>query len=418
MGVVSFRKGSFYRKKVGNMSILAERLVRVSPSPTMAVTALAGEMKAAGKDIIGLAVGEPDFDTPDHIRAAAAQAMAEGKTRYSPFSGLPELRVAVADKFKRENNLSYAPEQIAIGSGGKQIIFNAFTATINDGDEVIVPAPYWVSYPDIAALNGGVPVFIDCPQENSFKLSPADLEAAITPKTKWLVLNSPSNPTGAAYTADELKAVGEVLKRHPHVWVFTDDIYEHIVYDEFKFATIAEVVPELYDRTLTLNGVSKSFCMTGWRIGFAGGPVELIDAINMITSQSTSCASTISQWAAVAALNGNQDHIARNNEVFKERRDLVVSMMNQAKGITCTKPEGAFYVYPSIAGCLGKTTPDGDVIKTDEDFVKYLLAAEGVAAVHGEAFGLSPHFRISYAAATEVMEEACQRIQRACAALR
>ncbi|MBL4720386.1 MAG: pyridoxal phosphate-dependent aminotransferase [Alphaproteobacteria bacterium] len=400
------------------MSILAQRLGRISPSPTMAVTKLAGEMKAAGKDIIGLAVGEPDFDTPQHIRDAAVQAMAEGKTRYSPFSGLPELRVAVAEKFKRENNLNYTPSQIAIGSGGKQIIFNAFTATIDEGDEIIVPAPYWVSYPDIAALNGGVPVFIDCLQENSFKLSPADLEAAITPKTKWLVLNSPSNPTGAAYTADELKALGEVLLRHPHVWVFTDDIYEHIVYDDFKFATIAEVVPELFDRTLTLNGVSKSFCMTGWRIGFAGGPVELIDAINMVTSQSTSCASTISQWAAVAALNGNQDHIEQNNKIFKERRDLVVSMMNQANGITCTRPEGAYYVYPSIEGCIGKTTPDGDVIKTDGDFVKYLLASEGVAAVHGEAFGLSPHFRISYAAATEVMEEACRRIQRACAALR
>lgn len=400
------------------MPILAERLGNIKPSPTMAVTKLAGELKASGKDVIGLAVGEPDFDTPDHIRHAAEKAMAEGKTRYAPFSGLPELRIAVAEKFKNENNLEYAPEQIAIGSGGKQIIFNAFTATIDEGDEVIVPAPYWVSYPDIAVLNGGVPVFIDCLQENSFKLAPADLEAVITPKTKWLVLNSPSNPTGAAYTADELKALGDVLKRHPHVWVFTDDIYEHIVYDDFKFATIAEVVPELYERTLTLNGVSKSFCMTGWRIGFAGGPVELIDAINMITSQSTSCASTISQWAAVAALNGNRDHIARNNAIFKERRDLVVSMLNQANGLSCTTPEGAFYVYPSIVGCIGKTTPAGKVIKTDEDFVTYLLETEGVAAVHGEAFGLSPHFRISYATETSVMEDACQRIQRACAALR
>lgn len=400
------------------MPILAERLGNIKPSPTMAVTKLAGELKASGKDVIGLAVGEPDFDTPDHIRHAAEKAMAEGKTRYAPFSGLPELRIAVAEKFKNENNLEYAPEQIAIGSGGKQIIFNAFTATIDEGDEVIVPAPYWVSYPDIAVLNGGVPVFIDCLQKNSFKLAPADLEAAITPKTKWLVLNSPSNPTGAAYTADELKALGDVLKRHPHVWVFTDDIYEHIVYDDFKFATIAEVVPELYERTLTLNGVSKSFCMTGWRIGFAGGPVELIDAINMITSQSTSCASTISQWAAVAALNGNRDHIARNNTIFKERRDLVVSMLNQTNGVSCTTPEGAFYVYPSIVGCIGKTTPAGKVIKTDEDFVTYLLETEGVAAVHGEAFGLSPHFRISYATETSVMEDACQRIQRACAALR
>lgn len=400
------------------MSILAARLGRIKPSPTMAVTKLAGELKAAGKDVIGLAVGEPDFDTPVHIRVAAEKAMAEGKTRYSPFSGLPELRVAVAEKFKRENNLDYTPSQIAIGSGGKQIIFNAFTATIDEGDEVIVPAPYWVSYPDIAVLNGGVPVFIDCLQENAFKLAPADLEAAITPRTKWLVLNSPSNPTGAAYTVDELKALGEVLLRHPHVWVFTDDIYEHILYDDFKFATIAEVVPELYDRTLTLNGVSKSFCMTGWRIGFAGGPVELIDAINMITSQSTSCASTISQWAAVAALNGNRDHIARNNAIFKERRDLVVSMLNQTNGLTCTTPEGAFYVYPSVAGCIGKMTPDGKVIENDEDFVTYLLETEGVAAVHGAAFGLSPHFRISYATATDVMEDACQRIQRACAALR
>jgi aspartate aminotransferase len=363
------------------MPILAERLGNIKPSPTMAVTKLAGELKASGKDVIGLAVGEPDFDTPDHIRHAAEKAMAEGKTRYAPFSGLPELRIAVAEKFKNENNLEYAPEQIAIGSGGKQIIFNAFTATIDEGDEVIVPAPYWVSYPDIAVLNGGVPVFIDCLQKNSFKLAPADLEAAITPKTKWLVLNSPSNPTGAA-------------------------------------ATIAEVVPELYERTLTLNGVSKSFCMTGWRIGFAGGPVELIDAINMITSQSTSCASTISQWAAVAALDGNRDHIARNNTIFKERRDLVVSMLNQTNGVSCTTPEGAFYVYPSIVGCIGKTTPAGKVIKSDEDFVTYLLETEGVAAVHGEAFGLSPHFRISYATETSVMEDACQRIQRACAALR
>lgn len=400
------------------MTFFASRMSRIKPSPTMAVTAMAQEMAAAGQDVIGLGVGEPDFDTPDHIRQAAERALAEGKTRYSPPSGLPELRVAVAEKFKRENALEYTPEQVTIGCGGKQIIFNAFTATVDDGDEVIVPAPYWVSYPDIALLNGGVPVYVECHQEDDFKLSPAALEEAITSKTKWLVLNSPSNPTGAAYSRDELAALGEVLLRHPQVWIFTDDIYEHLIYDDFEFTTIAQVVPELWERTLTLNGVSKSYCMTGWRVGFAGGPTDLIKAINMINSQSTSCTSTISQWAAVEALNGDKSHIARNNVVFKERRDLVVSMLNQTQGISCATPEGAFYVYPSVAGCLGKKTPDGKVIGNDADLVTYLLESEGVAAVHGEAFGLSPHFRISYATATDILEDACQRIQRACAALR
>ncbi|NKB55576.1 MAG: aminotransferase class I/II-fold pyridoxal phosphate-dependent enzyme [Alphaproteobacteria bacterium] len=399
------------------MAFLASRLSRIGPSPTVSINTKSQEMKAAGKDIIGLAVGEPDFDTPDHIQEAAIKAMREGKTRYAAPAGIPELRQAISDKFKRENGLDYGLDQIAVCAGGKQIIYNAFTASVDEGDEVIVPAPYWVTYPDLALLNGGTPVYIECSAEADFKMTPDQLEAAITPKTKWLVLNSPSNPTGSAYSPAELKALAAVLVRHPNVWVLSDDIYEHLLYDDAEFATLAQVEPAMYDRTLTLNGMSKSFCMTGWRVGYAGGPVELIKAMNMLQSQSITSTSTISQWAAVEALNGDQSHIARNNDVFKERRDLVVSMLNQANGLTCNTPVGAFYVYPSCAGVIGKKTPDGKVIETDEDFVVYMLETEGVAAVHGEAFGLSPFFRISYALSTDVLEDACQRIQRACASL-
>jgi len=375
-------------------------------------------MQRAGMDVIGLGAGEPDFDTPQFIKDAAIRAMAEGKTKYAPPAGLFELREAACRKFKRENNLDYTPDQISIGVGGKQIIFNAMMATLDPGDEVIVPAPYWVSYTDIAVLAEGVPVTVDASERTDFKITADQLEAAITPKTKWFVLNSPSNPTGAAYSRDELKALAKVLMRHPQVMVFADDIYEHIIYDDFKFHSIAAVEPGLKDRTLTMNGVSKAYCMTGWRVGFAGGPKELIKGINMVQSQNCSSTSTISQWAAVAALDGDKSFIPKNVAIFRERRDLVVSMLNQAKGIKCATPPGAFYVYPSCAGCIGKKTPDGKVIQTDEDFVTYLLEVEGVAVVQGEAFGLSPYFRISYAAATETLEDACARIQRACAALR
>jgi aspartate aminotransferase len=390
----------------------------VKPSPTIAVSTKAAELKASGKDVIGLGAGEPDFNTPEHIREAAKAAIDGGQTRYTAVPGTIELRKAVAAKFKRDNNLDYKPEQITVSTGGKQVLYNALVATLNPGDEVIIPAPYWVSYPDMVLLAEGEPVFVDCPQSDNFKLQPAALEAAITPKTKWIILNSPSNPTGAGYSWDEMKAITDVLMKHPHVWVMTDDMYEHLVYDDFKFCTPAEVEPALYDRTLTVNGVSKAYCMTGWRIGFAGGPLELIKAMNMLQSQSTSNPSSISQAASVAALTGQHDFIAENNKVFKERRDLVCSMLNQAPGLDCPTPEGAFYVYPSCKGVIGKTTPDGKKIENDEDFVTYLLEAEGVAAVHGAAFGLSPHFRISYATATEVLEDACQRIQRACANLR
>ena len=400
------------------MSILANRLTRVKPSPTIAVTTKAAELKAAGRDVIGLGAGEPDFDTPQHIRDAAKAAIDGGQTRYTAVPGTVEMRKAVSAKFKRDNNLDYTPEQITVSTGGKQVLYNALVATLNPGDEVIIPAPYWVSYPDMVLLAEGEPVFVDCPQSDNFKLQPAALEAAITPKTKWIILNSPSNPTGAGYSWDEMKALTDVLMKHPHVWVMTDDMYEHLVYDDFKFCTPAEVEPGLYDRTLTVNGVSKAYCMTGWRIGFAGGPLVLIKAMNMLQSQSTSNPSSVSQAASVAALNGTHDFIAEHNAVFKERRDLVCSMLNQATGLDCPTPEGAFYVYPSCKGVLGKKTPGGKVIENDEDFVTYLLEEEGVAAVHGAAFGLSPHFRISYATATEVLEDACQRIQRACANLR
>ena len=399
------------------MSFLADRLARVKPSATVAVSTKAAELKRAGHDVIGLGAGEPDFDTPEHIKEAARQAMAEGKTKYAPVAGIPELREAIVAKLKRDNDLDYRPDQITVGCGGKQTIYNAMMASLNPGDEVIIPAPYWVSYTDITLLAEGTPVVVDCLAENGFRITPEQLEAAITPNTKWLMLNSPSNPTGSAYTAGHLKALGEVLLRHPQVWVMTDDMYEFIVYDDFKFTTIAQVVPELYDRTLTLNGLSKAYCMTGWRVGYAAGATDLIKAMNKVQSQSTTSTCTISQWASVTALNGDHSFIAKHNAVFKERRDLVVSMLNQANGISCASPEGAFYVYPSCAGAMGKKTPGGKMLQTDEDFVTYLLEDEGVAAVHGEAFGLSPFFRISYATSTAALEDACQRIQRACGAL-
>jgi len=399
------------------MPFIADRLSRIKPSATLAMTKIALEMKAAGRDVIDMSAGEPDFDTPVNIREAAKRAIDAGKTRYTAVDGTPELKQAVIAKFKRENGLDYAPNQIVVSTGGKQVLFNALLATLNPGDEVIIPAPYWVSYPDIVLLAEGTPVAVQCSQNNGFKLRPEELEAAITPKTKWLILNSPSNPTGAAYSPAELRAVADVLLRHPHVWVLADDIYEHLVYDGFEFRTIAEIEPKLYPRTLTLNGVSKAYCMTGWRLGFAGGPVELIKAMTTLQSQSTSNASSISQAASVEALNGPKDFIPKHNESFRQRRDLVVEMLNRAAGIHCPRPEGAFYVYPSCAGAIGKKTPQGKTIANDGDFVAYLLEAEGVAAVQGAAFGQSPFFRISYATSTEALREACTRIKRACAAL-
>ncbi len=400
------------------MPFIANRLSAIKPSPTLAVTQKARDLKAAGKNIISLGAGEPDFNTPQHVIEAAKKALDDGFTRYTPVNGIPELQEAIVAKFKRDNGLDYSVDQVHVSCGGKPVIFNAMMATIDAGDEVIVPAPYWVSYPDIPLLFGGVPVTINCPAENGFKMTPEQLDAAITPRTKWLIMNSPSNPTGAGYTEADLKGLAEVLLRHPHVWVFSDDIYEHIVYDDFKFKTIAQVEPALLERTLTMNGLSKAYCMTGWRVGYAAGPVGLIKAMTKVQSQSLTHTAAVSQVAGVAALNGDQSFIADNNRVFKERRDLVISMLNQATGIDCPTPEGAFYVYPSVAGLIGKSTPDGKTIETDEDFVTYLLETEGVAAVHGEAFGLSPHFRISYATATDLLEDACARIQRAAAALR
>jgi len=399
------------------MNILASRLNRIQPSPTIAMSIKARELKAAGKDIIELAAGEPDFPTPSHIIEAAEEAMSRGETKYTDPDGTPALKQAVCDKFKRDNNLEYVTSQVTIGTGGKQVLYNALMATLNEGDEVIIPAPYWVSYPDMVLLAEGTPKIVECPLDKNFILQPEDLERAITPKTKWIILNSPSNPTGSGYTWDDMKKITDVLIRHPNIWVMTDDMYEHLVYDDFKFCTPAEVEPELYSRTLTVNGMSKAFCMTGWRIGYAAGPENLITAIRKIQSQSTSNPSSISQAASVAALNGPMDFLAKNNEVFKQRRDLVCSMLNQASGITCPTPDGAFYVYPSCAGLIGKKTPDGKVLKSDEDVVTYFLETEGIAAVHGAAFGLSPHFRISYATSTEALEDACQRIQRACTAL-
>ncbi len=400
------------------MAFIADALGRIKPSATIAVTNKARELKAAGRDVIGLGAGEPDFDTPENIKQAAIAAINEGKTKYTAVDGIPELKEAIASKFKRENDLDYATNQITVGTGGKQVLYNALLATLNPGDEVIIPAPYWVSYPDMVALCGGTPVAIEGPAATGYKITPAVLEAAITPKTKWLIFNSPSNPTGAAYTREEMKGLTDVLMKHPHVWVMTDDMYEHLVYDSFEFTTVAQVEPGLYDRTLTINGVSKAYAMTGWRIGYGAGPVALIKAMGTIQSQSTSNPCSISQYAAVEALNGPQDFIAKNNEVFRGRRDLVVSMLNQASGLTCPKPEGAFYVYPSCEGTIGKTTAGGTKIETDEDFVTALLEEEGVAVVQGSAFGLAPFFRISYATSTEALEEACTRIQRFCGGLR
>jgi aspartate aminotransferase len=399
------------------MSFFAASLSRVKPSATIAVTTMARELKAAGRDVIGLGAGEPDFDTPDNIKEAAIRAIREGKTKYTAIDGIPELKAAISAKFERENGLSYSPAEIIVGTGGKQVLYNALMATLNPGDEVLIPAPYWVSYPDMVLLAGADPVFVDASIESGFKVTPAALEAAITPRTKWFIFNSPSNPSGAAYTRAEIRALADVLLKHPQVWVMTDDMYEHLVYDAFEFTTLAGVEPALKARTLTVNGVSKAYCMTGWRIGYSGGPIQLIKAMANIQSQSTSNPCTISQWAAVEALNGPQDFIARNNAVFKERRDLVVSMLNQARGITCPTPEGAFYVYPSCAGTIGRRTPTGKVIETDEDFVTALLEEEGVAVVQGTAFGLGPNFRISYATSTEELEQACERIQRFCGSL-
>ena len=400
------------------MSLISAALKRINPSQTIAISNKARELKAAGRDVIALAAGEPDFETPENIKEAAIKAIRDGHTRYTAVDGIPELKAAICAKFKRDNGLDYKPSQITVGTGGKQVLFNALVATIDAGDEVVIPAPYWVSYPDIVQFCGGTPVPVLTKLQDNFKLQPADLEKAITPKTKWIILCSPSNPTGAAYTRSELKAITDVLVKHPHVWILTDDMYEHLVYDDFEFVTPAQVEPSLYDRTLTMNGVSKAYCMTGWRIGYAAGPEQLIKAIGTLQSQSTSNPSSISQYAALEALNGPQDFIASNNQVFKERRDLVVSMLNQANGLTCPKPEGAFYVYPSCAGLIGKTAPSGRVIENDEVFATELLEAEGVAVVHGSAFGLGPAFRISYATATKDLEEACLRIQRFCGSLR
>ena len=393
-------------------------LDRISPSPTLAITTKVQELKRAGIDVIGLGAGEPDFDTPDFVKEAAIEAIRRGQTKYTNVDGTPELKDAIAAKFKRDNGLDYSPAQISVNVGGKHTLFNALVATVEAGDEVIVPAPYWVSYPDVVQFAGGTPVVVAAGPEHGYKLTPAMLEAAITPRTKWLILNSPSNPTGAAYTATELKALGEVLERHPHVWIFADDMYEHIVYDDFQFATIAEVCPSLYERTLTVNGCSKAYAMTGWRIGFAGGAQWLIKAMAKLQSQSTSNPCSIAQAAATAALNGDQSFLAERNAAFKVRRDLVVSMLNAVDGITCPTPEGAFYVYPEVSGLIGKTTPKGQTIATDTDFVGYLLEDARVAAVQGVAFGLSPAMRISYATSDDVLREACTRIQRACSALR
>ena len=399
------------------MAFLSDTLARVKPSPTIAVTTKAQQLKSEGKDVIGLGAGEPDFDTPENIREAAKRAIDAGRTRYTAVDGIPELKAAICSKFLRENGLTYTPQQISVGTGGKQILYNALMATLNPGDEVIIPAPYWVSYPDMVLLAGGVPVPVVAGIETEFKLTPAQLEAAITPKTKWFIFNSPSNPTGAGYTRAELKGLTDVLMRHPQVWVMSDDMYEHLVFDDFEFCTPAEIEPGLYDRTLTCNGVSKAYAMTGWRIGYAGGPVALIKAMGTIQSQSTSNPCSVSQYAALEALSGPQDFLADWRKVFQGRRDLVVSMLNQEKGIRCPKPEGAFYVYPDISGCIGKATPAGTVISNDEIFATALLEETGVAVVFGAAFGLSPNFRVSYATSDEVLREACSRIQGFCAAL-
>jgi aspartate aminotransferase len=398
------------------MGFFADSVNRISPSQTIAMSTKARELKAKGRDIISLSAGEPDFETPANIKEAAIKALRENKTKYTDVDGIPELKAAIVEKFRRENGLVFKTSQINVSPGGKAVLFNALMATLSPGDEVITPAPYWVSYPDMVLLAGGEPVTVAAGPETGFKLTPQALEAAITPRTRWFILNSPSNPTGAVYSAEELKALGEVLKRpkNSHVWVLTDDMYEHLLYDDHKFYTPAQVEPGLYERTLTMNGFSKAYCMTGWRLGYAGGPEPLIKTMCKLQSQSTSNPSSITQWAGVEALSGSQDFIPRNNEKFKERRDLVVSMLNQTKGLKCPKPEGAFYVYPSCEGLIGKTTSKGVKIKNDEDFVLSLLEEEGVAAVHGAAFAMSPYFRISYATDTASLEEACKRIQRFC----
>jgi aspartate aminotransferase len=394
--------------------MLASRLSAIKPSPTIAVSNMAAEMKAAGKDVIGLGAGEPDFDTPDHVKEAAIKAIKDGKTKYTAVDGIVELKQAIVDKFARENNITCTRDMVTVGTGGKQILYNALMATLDAGDEVLIPAPYWVSYPDMVLLSGGTPVTVSCPEQDGFKLTPAALEAAITPKTKWLILNSPSNPTGAAYSGDDLRALAEVLRRYSHVYVMVDDMYEHLVYDGFKFATMAEIAPDLQERILTINGVSKAYCMTGWRIGYATGPQPLIKAMAKIQSQSTSNPNSIAQWAAVAALNGPLDFMADNLVHFAARRQLVSSSLNQIEGLRCFIPEGAFYVYPSCEGLLGRKTPDGKILENDGDFVSYLLSSQGVAAVQGAAFGLEPYFRISYATSTQALEDAMARIAKAC----
>ena len=400
------------------MTFLADSLKRIKPSATIAVTDKARALKAAGRNVIGLGAGEPDFDTPDNIKHAAIRAIERGESKYTNIDGIAELKAAIVRKFKRENGLDYKPSQITVGAGGKQVLYNAMMVTLNPGDEVIIPAPYWVSYPDIVLLAGATPVIVATTPEQGFKMRPDALEKAITPRTKWLIFNSPSNPTGAAYTRAEVKAITEVLTKQPHVRLLSDDMYEHLVYDDFEFASPAQVEPSLFERTLTLNGMSKAYCMTGWRLGYAGAPEFLIKAIATLQSQSTTNPNSIAQWAGVEALDGPQDFIAEHNKVFKERRDLCVSMLNQAKGLNCLKPEGAFYVYPICEGAIGKTAPSGKRIDSDEDFVTELLEAEGVAVVHGTAFGLGPAFRISYATRTADLEEACSRIQRFCGGLR
>ncbi|MCI4645945.1 MAG: pyridoxal phosphate-dependent aminotransferase [Hyphomonadaceae bacterium] len=399
-------------------SFLSDAVNRVQPSATIAVTTMAAQLKREGHDVIGLGAGEPDFDTPDHIKAAAIEALNDGKTKYTPADGIPELKEAICAKFKRDNGLEYTPAQVNVSPGGKAVLFNAFVATLNPGDEVIIPAPYWVSYPEMVRLCGASPVIVACGPNAGFKLSAEALEAAITPNTKWLILNSPSNPTGAAYTREDLAALGAVLERHPHVWVLTDDMYEHILYDGLEYHTIAAVTPALYERTLTMNGVSKAYAMTGWRIGYAAGPAPLITAMRKVMSQSTSNPCSISQWASVAALNGTHDWLPERNAAFKARRDLVVAGLNAAEGLNCLTPEGAFYVYPDCAGVIGRTSPTGRVLETDQDFAQDLLEVEKVAVVHGAAFGLSPAFRVSYATSTEALTEAVTRIQRYCAALK
>ena len=400
------------------MGFLADALSRIKPSATIEITQKARDLKAKGKDVISLSVGEPDFDTPDNVKAAAKAAIDRGETKYTPVSGIVPLREAIAKKFKRENGLDYKPSQTIVGTGGKQVIYNALLATLNPGDEVIIPTPYWVSYPEMVGLCGGTAVFVETTMAHSFKLQPGPLERAITAKTKWIILNSPSNPSGAAYSHAEMKAITDVLVRHPHVWVLTDDMYEHLTYGDFEFVTPAQVEPNLYERTLTMNGVSKAYAMTGWRIGYAGGPEKLIKAMDFVQGQQTSGACSIAQWAAVEALDGSQAHLPVFKKAFEERRDLVVSMLNQSKYLKCPVPEGAFYVYPSCAEAIGRKAPSGKTIETDEDFVSELLETEGVATVHGSAFGLGPNLRISYATSTQVLEDACNRIQRFCGALR